>query len=143
MAQAMRTMFTRLGFVDPGPNMIVVDQGIDNIDVLADLDDDEIETLLKLLRRPGGTIANPNAADPGQPAYINAPGISVSMRAASNLKLATYFCRHLRRTSRPFTAADVVLVSVRAMKPLRDEELSHSPPTEVPKINPKNWVSDT
>ena len=66
MAQAMRTMFTRLGFVDPGPNMIVVDQGIDHIDVLADLDNEEIETLLKLLRHPWGVIANPNAADPGQ-----------------------------------------------------------------------------
>ena len=59
MAQAMRTMFTRLGFVDPGPNMIVVDQGIDHIDVLADLDDEEIETLLKLLRRPGGGNRKP------------------------------------------------------------------------------------
>ena len=105
MAAAMRTMFTRLGFLNQGPNMITVNQGIDNIDVLADLDNDEIDTLLKLLCCPGGVIANPNAADPGQPAYINAPGIFVSMRAATNLKLAVYYCRHMRRTSRPFAAA--------------------------------------
>ena len=72
MAAAMRAVFTRLGFTDNGPNMLTVDQGIANINILADLDDKEVETLLKLLRCPGGTIANPNVADPGQPAFINA-----------------------------------------------------------------------
>ena len=139
MAAAMRAAFARLGFTDPGPTMIVGDQGIDHINILADLDDEEVETLLKLLRRPGGTIANPNAGDPGQPAFITAPGISVSMRAATNLKLAVYYCRHMTRTSRLFAAATVTTAIIRPLKPLRDEELAHTAPTETPSINPKNW----
>ena len=100
----MRALFSRLGFIGQGPVMLTVDQGIADINELSALDDEEIETLLKLLRRPGGTVANPNAADPGQPAFIQAPGISVSMRAATNLKLAVYFLRHKLRTSRTITA---------------------------------------
>ena len=95
----MRALFTCLGFIGQGPVMLTIDQGIDGIEELAELDDGEVETLLKLLHHPGGTVANPNAADPGQPAFINAPGISVSMRAATNLKLAVYFLCHQRRTS--------------------------------------------
>ena len=87
----MRALFSRLGFIGQGPVMLTIDQGIDDINELSALEDEEIETLLKLLRRPGGTVANPNAADTGQPVFINAPGISVSMRAATNLKLAVYF----------------------------------------------------
>ena len=68
--------------------MLTVNQSIDWVEESAELDNDEVETLLKLICRPGGMVANPNAADPGQPAFINAPGISVSMRAATNLKLA-------------------------------------------------------
>ena len=139
MAAAMRALFTRLGFTDTGPNMLTVDQGIDSITNLTDLDDDEVETLLKLLRRPGGTIANPNAGAPGQPAYINAPGISVSVRAATNLRLAVYYCRHKKRTSRTVAPADVTCPNIRMFKTLREEELSHTPPTQAPTINPKNW----
>ena len=71
-------MFGRLGFTGQEPVMLTVDQGIDHIDELKSLDADEIETLLKLLRRPGGTIVNTNANNPGKPANITALGISVS-----------------------------------------------------------------
>ena len=92
--------------------MLTIDQGIDGINELSELDDEEIDTLLKLIRRPGGTVANPNAADPGQPAFINAPGISVSMRAATNLKLAVYFLRHQLRPSRTITTPSVTVADI-------------------------------
>ena len=53
-------MFERLGFVAPGPDILVVDQGINQIEELSDRDDAEVDALLKLLRRPGGIIPNPN-----------------------------------------------------------------------------------
>ena len=65
MAAAMITMFGRLGFTHHGPNILPDNQGIDHINIFADLDDEEVETLLKLLCRPGGIIDNPNAADSG------------------------------------------------------------------------------
>ena len=138
-ANAMRTMFGRLGFSGQGPVMLTVDQGIDNIDELKDLDDDEVETLLKLLRRPGGTVVNPNAANPGQPAHITAPGISVSMRAATHLKLAVYYCRHMGRTSRPLRTVDITCPNIKALKALREEEDASKDPTKEPTIDKKNW----
>jgi len=108
----MRGLFTRLGFNGQGPVMATVDQDIDCIEELAELDNDEVKTLLKLLRCPGDTVANPNAADPGQPAFINAPGTSVSMRAATNLKLAMHYLRHLKRTSRTITAPSVTCPNI-------------------------------
>ena len=119
--------------------MLTVDQGIDHIDEFKDLDDDEVETLLKLLRRPGGTVVNPNAANPGQPAHITAPGISVSMRAATHLKLAVYYCRHMERTSRPLRTADITCPDIKALKALRDEEEASKDPTKAPTIDKKNW----
>ena len=81
--------------------MITVNQGIDQIDELKDLEDDEVETLLKLLRRPAGTVPNPNAVNPSQASHITASSISVSMRAATHLKLAVYYYHHMARISRP------------------------------------------
>ena len=76
---AMRMIFGRLGFVAPGPEMLVVDQRINRIEELSDLDNDEVETLLKLFLCSGGTILNLNAANAAQPAHIHAPGISAFM----------------------------------------------------------------
>ena len=118
----MRTMFGRLGFVAPGPEMVVVEQGISRIQELSDLDDGEVDSLLKILRRPGGIIPNPNAAVTDQTANITAPGISVSMRAATHLKLSVYYCRHQMRTSRPLRTTNITLPRIKALKNLREEE---------------------
>ena len=76
VVNAIRTMFGRLGFVTPVPKMLVVDQGINRIEELSDLDDAVINAFLKLLRRPGGIIPNPNAVVADKIANITAPGIS-------------------------------------------------------------------
>jgi ribosomal protein S13 len=53
---AMRTMFTRIGFTAATAQAIVEDQGLDNLAEVKLLTDDEIESLCKVLRRPGGTV---------------------------------------------------------------------------------------
>ena len=119
---AMRTMFGQLGFVLPGPEILVFDQGINRIKELSDLDDAEVDDLLKLLRRLGGIIPNPNATAAGQTANITAPGISVSTKAATHLKLSVYYCRHQMRTSRPLRTTNITLPRIKALKNLREEE---------------------
>ena len=69
--------------------MLVVDQGINRIEELSNLDDAEVYPLLKLLRRPGGIIPNPNAAVAGQTVNITAPVMLVSMRAATPEAITT------------------------------------------------------
>ena len=84
----MRAIFECLEFLGQGPQILTVDQGIERIEELNDLEDDEVEILLKLLRRPGGIVSSPNAANLGQTSHIAAPGISVSIQATIHLKLS-------------------------------------------------------
>ena len=132
-------MFGRLGFVTPVPKMLVVDQGINQIEELSNLDDAEVYPLLKHLRRPGGIIPTPNAAVAGQTVNITAPVMLVSMRAATHLKLSVYYYRHQMRKSRPLRTTDITLPRIKALKDLREEEESTIDPLLPPKVDVKNW----
>ena len=87
---AMQAMYLRLGFSAAAGTLLTDAQGMDTLVELRILKDEEVDSLCKLLRRPGGMIVNPQAAAAGQPAEIPAVGQNVSMRAVTNLKLACY-----------------------------------------------------
>ena len=80
-----------LGFSDKADGFITDDQGLDTLDELKVLTTDEIESLCKVVRRPGGTVSNPNTGDPGQPATLSNPGEKVPLREELNLKLVYYY----------------------------------------------------
>ena len=86
-----------------------------------------------------GAIANRDAENDGAPAQVPNPGINVSLRAETNLKLAGWFLRHRTRISRPKIAASITLVSVREYKEYRNSETSQENPKETPIINYNNW----
>ena len=90
---ALRAALTRLDFSAKGAGFITDNQGLDTLDDLKILTNDGIESLCKVVRRPGGTITKPNAGDPGQPATLSNPGEQVLLRAEINLKLACYYLR--------------------------------------------------
>ena len=135
---AIRAALTRMGFTNPAALFITDDQGLDTLSEFAILKDDEVEHLCKVTRRPGGTVANPQAAVAGQPPTIPNPGIAVSLRAENNLKLMCYFLRYKQRTSRVLAAAEITLDNVRAYHAHKDWEDEHED-TEAPEINPRNW----
>jgi hypothetical protein len=56
---AMRTMFVRIGFTNVAAQVIVDEQGMDTLDEIQLLTDDEIENLCKVIRRPGGWSQDP------------------------------------------------------------------------------------
>ena len=89
-AVAMRAMFIRLGFSAAAATAIIDTQGIDTLEEVRFLSDDEAEGLCSVVRKPGGTIPNPNAGAAGQPATIPDPGNAVSKCAKNNLKLACF-----------------------------------------------------
>ena len=60
---ALRAALTRLGFSAKAAGFITNDQGLDTLDELKVLTNDEIEILCKVVPRPGGTVPNPNAGD--------------------------------------------------------------------------------
>jgi hypothetical protein len=81
-------MYTRMGFTNPMATYITTEQGINTLEELENLEDKAVERLCQALKKPGGTVPNPNAGAPGAPAQIPKPGFNVSIKAEENLKLA-------------------------------------------------------
>lgn len=136
---AMRTALQRLGFSDDASRFITEQQGLDALTEFRILKDEEVESLCKVVRRPGGTIPNPAAQQQeGQPATLPNPGIAVSLRAENNLKLACYYLRYKERTSRTVTPDDITLDRVRAYRDHKEWEENHED-VKPPEINARNW----
>ena len=70
----MHAALCRLGFSAQAACDIIGDQGIDTLEELQIVDDKEVESLCKVVRKPGGTS--------------NTTGTVVSLRAEANLKMA-------------------------------------------------------
>jgi hypothetical protein len=136
---ALRLMYVRMGFSNQMAAYITNEQGINSLEELENLDDKAVERLCQALKKPGGTIPNPNAGAQGAPALIPNPGFNVSIKAEENLKLAAYYIRHQKRINRPAMVAGITIDSVRRLRELRASEESHKDPTEKPVINDKNW----
>jgi hypothetical protein len=132
----MRQVMTRIGFSDPAAQALVDEQGMDTLDEIKLLTDDEVESLCKVIRRPGGTIPAPNVG--GAP--IPAPGVQVNLRAEGHLKLLAFYLRHMERVSRTVTPASITLDVIRTLRELREFELSYKvPDLDAPTINAKDW----
>jgi hypothetical protein len=136
----LRTALVRLGFSVDGAVDITADQGLDTLDEIKLLTDVEVSDLCKALRRPGGQIINPNAVG-ANPAMIANPGVQVSLRAETNLKLACYYLRFRDRISRAVASVDVTLPNIRALRALRDSEKEYKQPTDAPDVDEKYMIT--
>ena len=67
---SLHAALTRLVFSAKSAGFITDDQGLDTLDEVKVLTNDEIESLCKVVWRPGGTVPNLNAGDTGQPAML-------------------------------------------------------------------------
>ena len=133
---AMNSMYGRLGFTQAASTLLSGAQGMDDVTELGLLTDIEVDALCKLVRSPGGMIANPLGRGP----QIVAPGCGVSMRAITNLKLACYFICHQTQTSRDCIPALVTLARVRELRPLRVSELAYTVPMDKVILNDKKFA---
>jgi hypothetical protein len=52
-------------------------QGLEGFDDFVSLTDKDIKNICANIRKPGGTIPNPNAAVAGQPPVISNPGVQI------------------------------------------------------------------
>jgi len=147
---ALRQMLVRLGCTNPAAQYItdVGRGGMDTIEAFESLTDEQVEDLVKSVRRPGGTIANPNANVAGQPPEITNPGIPISLKAQVNIQL---LCKHLRyktNVGRTVGAdpASITLEIVRRLEDYKKWEKTHEDP-EAPTIefNKTSWprIMDT
>ena len=117
---ALRAGLMGLGFLDKAAGFITNDQGLDTLDELKVLTNDEIESLCKVFWRPGGTVPNPNTGYRGQPATLSNLGEQVLLQAELNLKLTCYYLQFKYQTSRVVGYPDINLVNFHAILNHRD-----------------------
>ena len=135
---ALSTALTRLGFSAKAYGFITEDQGLDKLDELKVLTNDEIESLCKVVWRPGGTVPNPNTGGPGQPATLSNPGEQVLLRAELNLKLACYYLRFKDQTSCVVGPPEINLVIFRELRNHRYWEKFHKD-VDAPELSLQDW----
>ena len=117
---SLRVDLTRLGFLAKVAGFITNNQRLDTLDELKVLTNDEIESFCKVVRRPGGTVPNPNVGDPGQAAKLSNPGEQVLLQSDLNLKLTFYYLLFKYQTIHVVGSSDINLVNVCALQNHRD-----------------------
>lgn len=136
-ALAFDAALTRLGF-NADARDAITDPARENItiDSLTTMTDDDVETLCKSLRRPGGMIVGPpRPGRPGAvPPMIPNPGSHVSAMAEKNLKTACFIAFHFARTGRILDPAFIDLVRVARYQAIKVAEKEYDEPKEVMKL---------
>ena len=105
MARAEAAMRTYLrdviGIADPMERREAIQsEGLNVITDFAEFDKEDIETLCASVRKPGGSIANPNAGIAGQPAVIPNPGHAIPAICEKRLILAAFTAKIYRSIGR-------------------------------------------
>ena len=81
------------------------DQNLTRVDDFIGLTDQDIKDLCDNIRKPGGTIPNPNATVAGQPPTIANPGQPIRFVSIKWLRVLNYYLHHLRRIQRDLSNA--------------------------------------
>jgi hypothetical protein len=133
-AISVRNMLQRMGLsVEASDEVVNVNgQNLSVLDDFLQLEDKDVETLCRVIRRPGGVNAAGNQNQ----------GMQVSAMAEAILKRMCYELRHHTCVSRPVVWADITLLSVRALSAQAEMEASHRDPITLPVMDPKNWTKN-
>ena len=124
----MIVLFECLGFSANTSGMLVDVQNIEDLSEISLLADEGVESLCKLIRRPGESILNPNANATGQSAEIPAPGQAVIMCIVISVKLVAYFVCYCNRTHRIYVPGSVTLARVHELRSSYNEDMEYVPP---------------
>ena len=88
---AFRTMMADLNFSQEAADEIFTNQGVDSPEVMSGLSDSDVETLMRILRKPGG----------------GGNGTTVPFVAEKKFKYAVQMARHYYQTQRVLTFANI------------------------------------
>lgn len=99
------------------------DQGLRLFADFLPLTEEDVEELCANVRKPGGTIPNPNANVQNQPATIPNPGHSLGLMYEKRLKMLHYYVHHLQRIQRlPVNAPEATVDRLRTIYALKPED---------------------
>ena len=119
-----RQMLVHLGFSKSAANDIYQRQGIDSIDEWANFENDYVVSLLRSVRKSGGS----------------GNGEMVVLKADLNFQLAVLFIHQNIRTNRTVDYGDITVPDIRALKKQREIEAIKEPKTEALTINLKYFL---
>ena len=125
-----------IGVTDPRQRREAVqEQGLDTISDFLEFDKDGIETLCSSVRKPGGTIPNPNANVVGAPATIPNPGYSISAISEKRLIAAAYTANLYDMIGRAITAETMSRSRLKAFDKHRVLIKEHEDPEKMPMVS--------
>ena len=127
----LRSAYMRIEFSTEADLVITDARGIDYMEEINILTDEEIDNLCKVIRRTGGINPITNVAN---------LGIQVSLRAKNNLKLSRFFLKHKVKIGRVAVATNMTLDNIRLLRELKESEKEHKDPVVSPVIDANNWT---
>ena len=120
------TLFVRMGLTDEAATLIVHPQAINSIQVLGRLDDDEIQNLARVCRKPGGSVDVPGPKPSSAPVKKHNFGIPLAADHETNIKLLAFGIRYKFNTFRSIDYDDLTMIYIETLRSFRKKVLSHS-----------------
>ena len=139
----MKRMFVRLGFSQEASNFFVQGQRLDSLASIRDLEEENVVSLCKLCRKPGGSIPNPDLPTTRDalarftgPKTISNPGIPVALREELNFGLCIFYLQYKLMTSRNVEYGEIDEASVNGIRIFKKEVEKVKNPSmdEAPKL---------
>ena len=112
---AMVKLFKRLGALKGAASFFVLDQGINSLAAIHDLDDDAIESLCKLCRKPK-------------------PGHHVALHVETQFQLCNFYLQFKAMTLHPVVIKDIGLIPLADLKAYRQEVDQAKDAKDAPKL---------
>ena len=134
---AMRTYLRDvIGITDPVERrQAIQDEGLAVISDFVEFDKDGIETLCATVRKPGGTIPNPNAGNAGAPVTIPNPGYSIPAICEKRLVSPAYAAGIYDMVSRPITQVSMGRARLKKFDAHKLLVSQHEDPEKLPVVS--------
>jgi hypothetical protein len=97
-------------------------QGLEAFGDFDGLTDKDIKNICANVRKPGGTIPNPNAGAANQPATITNPGVHLGYVFERRLEMLRYYVYHCVRVQRQFVPQQMTLARLLQVYHLKETE---------------------
>jgi hypothetical protein len=109
----------------------IIAEGLDGFDAFVDFDKDDIKSLCSTVRKPGGTIVDPNDAA----RQINNPGTSIPAISEGRLQLCAYGAGLYKRIGREVNAQSMSRRRLTKFKYHKEVVENHDDPDSMPPIS--------
>jgi hypothetical protein len=134
---AIKTMLERLGFSDAAAAYLTGASGIDSLDERFLDGIDDIDSTIKGVTNPGGTVTMGTGTSR---VTSRNNGIPISIMAEANLKPVVYYLKHMERVQREPLPSAINLLLVRSYRDQHRHEVGFKKTAEEPQINEKDWT---